>query len=118
MIKVFKTDLFRLFRTKAFYAFPVFIVIVMSLELMFTGIKKQEETASYTVETAVETAAYTEFGIRDMLGSVSDGLLLLFLGISAVMFATSESRNGFNKYAAGCVADRGICRYRSLQRGS
>ena len=121
MIRVLKTDFFRLFRTKAFYAYPIFLVIILTLELTLMGIMTEKENVTdndngVTVEyysadenTDVQedaAGAYTNFGIMDAFSSLSDGLLMLFLGITVVMFATSETRSGFNKNAAGCLNDR------------
>ncbi|MCR5322245.1 MAG: hypothetical protein K6E85_03070 [Lachnospiraceae bacterium] len=162
MIKVFKTDLFRLFRSRSFYAFPIFVTVIMLLQLMLSGVVvevEESDTAGdsgivavdYTVsdtdddgelqtndtdssaapqtdssdtigayaasEVNDTTAAqsndtatgrkYTEIGIITLLETLSDGTLLLFMGIVLVIFATNESKNGFVKTAAGCVADKG-----------
>ena len=132
MIKVFKTDLFRLFRSKSFYAFPIFLIVFLTIELMFSGIVKETgtEVAEDGTETVFETSsdadgagvsievrvdagqeestenAYTEYGIKDLLGAVTDGMILMFLGITLVIFATNETKNGFIKTAAVCVSDK------------
>ena len=140
MIRVLKTDLFRLFRSKAFYAFPITLVIFFTLEMMFSAVINEVEsgqtadteisqietetaqtgpdsgvTAEITVSVDTQAGSdtaknknYTGFGIKDLFGSLTDGLLLLFLGITAVIFATCETRNGFVKTAAGCISDRGF----------
>lgn len=117
MIKVLKTDLFRLFRLKAFYIFPIFVTVVLLVETMLSGVIKSSETEvdngniSITVSVdAPEPASgsqYQEFGISTLIGTLTDGTLLLFLGLVLVIFATNESKNGFVKTAAGCVQDKG-----------
>ena len=122
MIKVIKTDLFRLFRTKAFYAFPIVMIVFMTVELLFSasmetatesyqdenGVYYEVETSSVTEYSGdTEETKYTRFGAKDLFDSVSDGLMLLFVGIALIIFATNETRCGFVKTAAGCVNDRG-----------
>ena len=128
MIKVLKTDLFRLFRSKAFYAFPIVLIIVFSLEMVLSAVVDEGPVVETEISEMTEDGAsgsentlanatgtdniagkkYTSFGIRDLVDAMTDGLLLLFLGITLIMFATSESRSGFIKTAAGCVSDRGF----------
>ncbi|MCR5330620.1 MAG: hypothetical protein K6E62_05450 [Lachnospiraceae bacterium] len=117
MIKVLKTDLFRLFRTKAFYVFPIFVTVILVLEVMLSGVKISDEPEVYNEDGNVTVSIdineipsedqYEQFGISTLLGVVTDGTLLMFLGIALVIFATNESRNGFVKTAAGCVQDKG-----------
>ena len=117
MIKVFKTDLFRLFRSKTFYVFPIFVTVILIIELLFSAVVKEAEsevynedgsmTVSIDIKETPSEEQYEKFGISTLLESITDGTLLLFLGIALVIFATNESRNGFVKTAAGCVQDKG-----------
>ena len=154
MIRVFKTDMFRLFRSTAFYVFPLMLVVFFTVEMFFSAVVNEPETETETSGSAVnaETGAednasegfsvsigytsssteeydtpgtdvtadtdgisddhgtggtsYVTFGIGTLTGSLTDGLLMFFLGIIVVIFATCETRNGFVKNAAGCVSDR------------
>ena len=36
MIKILKTDLFRLFKSKAFYVYPIVVVIIMMIGMLFS----------------------------------------------------------------------------------
>ena len=104
MIKVFKTDLFRLLRTKAFYVYPIFLVVIqilnMSLSVAYVGSDGTE-----TVEV-IDAGKAIGFGPVEMFKGIGDGLLMLFLGLALVIFMTNESRHGFLKNAAGCAADK------------
>ncbi len=156
MIRVFKTDMFRLFRSTAFYAFPLMLVVFFTVEMFFSAVVNEPETETETSGSAVNTETGTEdnasegfsvsigytssstedydtpgtdvtadtdgisddhgtggtpyvpFGIGTLTGSLTDGLLMFFLGITVVIFATCETKNGFVKNAAGCVSDRGF----------
>ena len=93
MIKILKTDFFRLVRTGWFYVFPVFVVILLILECIFT----------ISIDDSENILA---FGIDSFFTCLYSGLLLLFLGFMLVVFYTNESRDGFLKNAAGCVPHR------------
>ena len=132
MIKILKTDLFRLFRSKAFYVYPIVLVFIMIIGMLFSA---QTETREETVgdgqgeiqikvndpNADVKTAnsdskeetdkaetenKYIFFGPTTIFESLSDGMLLMFLGIVLIIFSTGETRNGFVKNAVGCAVDR------------
>ncbi len=104
MIKVFKTDLFRLFRTKAFYVYPIFLVLIQILNMSLSV----AYVSSDGTETVTEIASGTSvaFGPAELAKNIGDGLLMLFLGLALVIFITNESRHGFLKNAAGCATDK------------
>lgn len=163
MKKILKTDLFRLFRTKAFYVYPIFLVIVVIIEMVFAVklssseqdgqpfaggtlvqnynpeekrygedqrqpdyINDTDEIMHIVMDTGNGGSSnfylqpgqvffkeeikiedkYVKLSLPLIFDSLSDGLLLLFLGITLVIFATSETKNGFIKNAVGCVRDR------------
>ena len=155
MIKVIKTDLFRLFRSWVFYVFPLITVVFLALEMVFSAVIDNESTVETTVvneESGMETYSagdgvsenisasdnnagqgsigtsnnngvsenigtpdnstgstegYTGFGIADLFGFLTNGLIMMLMGFTLVIFATSETRNGFVKTAAGCLPNRG-----------
>ncbi|MBR5733183.1 MAG: hypothetical protein IKX80_07085 [Lachnospiraceae bacterium] len=104
MIKVFKTDLFRLLRTKAFYVYPIFLVLIqvlnMSLSVAFVSTDGTETV------TEIASGRAIELGPVELAKNIGDGLLMLFLGLALVIFITNESRHGFLKNAAGCATDK------------
>ena len=102
MIKVFKTDLFRLFRTKAFYVYPIFLVLIQILNMSLSV----AYVSSDGTETVTEIASSVAFGPAELAKNIGDGLLMLFLGLALVIFITNESRHGFLKNAAGCATDK------------
>ena len=102
MIKVLKTDIYRALKTKAFYAYPVFLVLIFVMEFLFAT---SAETYSDGA-VVVEATRTWNIGLQKILECLSDGLLALFLGIFYVLFCTEETRNGFVKNAAGIVPDR------------
>ena len=174
MIRILKTDLFRLFRSKVIWVYPIVIIAAMligSLLSVKTDSKSEENNEArgervevdggfiikvyvpgedpniqgtvYTNDTAEpmnisykeddghevnvtiqpgETFISDDTGLvkrhvvtnlPELFSSLSDGLLLLFLGITLVIFATCETRAGFIKNAAGCAMDR---RYMPLSK--
>lgn len=102
MIRVLKADLFRMFRTKAFYVFPIFTVCFLFVEMFASA-------SSVAVSELGEAAGTTiAIGPTQLLDCLQDGMLMLFLGIFLVIFCTDESRNGFLKNAVGTVSRRAI----------
>jgi len=106
MIKVIKTDLFRLFRTKSFYAFPIFTAFVYVIQFIFKYIRIETENISINADAAAQAGNKIIFGVNDFFGCLNDGLVLVFLGVALMIFCTNETRKGFVKNAAGCVANR------------
>jgi len=125
MIRVIKTDLFRLFRTKAFYVYPIFVTVVMIVGLLFSKINSSSNVTvkiEYQSEMQIEeqesiTAAdenrdedkgtvKVTFGWKQALESLYDSLMVFFLALTLMIFYTNESKNGFIKNSAGCVKDR------------
>ncbi len=104
MIKVFKTDLFRLLRTKAFYVYPIFLAVIQILN-MSLSVKYVSSDGTETV-TEIASGHAVAIGPVKAFGCIGDGLLMLFLGLALVIFMTNESRNGFLKNAAGCATDK------------
>ncbi len=103
MIKVLRTDFFRAFRTKAFYVFPIFVVFMCVMEMLFSAstVSSDGSVVEYVVKSI-------EIGPDDLLADLYDGMLMLFLGIFLVIFCTDESKDGFLKNAAGTVARRAV----------
>ena len=129
MLRVLRTDLFRLFRSKCFYAYPVFLCITLILSLVFSVHESHtEETSNDTRTEVTEDADDGEFGIeikvgiddagrnddekimtigwKDLLEAMYDGMAIMFTTIVLIIFSTSETKRGFIKNAAGCVKDR------------
>ena len=46
MIKVLKTDLFRLFKSKAFYVYPIFILVIVILGNILAAYVKEMKVAA------------------------------------------------------------------------
>ncbi|MBO4510734.1 MAG: hypothetical protein J5718_05260 [Lachnospiraceae bacterium] len=174
MIRILKTDLFRLFRSKVILSYPIVIIAAMVLGALFsvkTDSQSEEKDEAQVVSVRVDggyvvkdyvptddpnlqghvytndtaepmNISYTEddghevnvtiqpgetfvsdekdfvkrhvvTNLPELFSSLSDGLLLLFLGITLVIFATCETRAGFIKNAAGCALDR---RYMPLSK--
>ena len=103
MLKIIKTDLFRLFRTKAFYVYPIFLVFVEIMSMCFSVVRMTDGDSEVIVDFAARSV---KCGPVDFAGCLGDGLLLLFLGIAMAIFYTNESRHGFLKNAAGCAVDK------------
>lgn len=103
MLKIIKTDLFRLFRTKAFYVYPIFLVFVEIMSACFSVVRMTDGDAEVIVDFAARSV---KCGPVDYASCLGDGLLILFLGIAMAIFYTNESRNGFLKNAAGCAVDK------------
>ncbi len=137
MIKVLKTDLFRLFKSKAFYVYPIFILVIVILgNILAAYVKEMEEetdTQGGLTVTVYEEGTETDIVNADIeiktgkavtdsekekltvkistvefFGNYFNGEILLFLGIVLVIFCTCETRFGFVKNAAGSVSDRGF----------
>ncbi len=137
MIKVLKTDLFRLFKSKAFYVYPIFILVIVILgNILAAYVKEMEEetdTQGGLTATVYEEGTETDIINADIeiktgkavtdsekekltvkistvefFGNYFNGEILLFLGIVLVIFCTCETRFGFVKNAAGSVSDRGF----------
>ena len=141
MIKILKTDLFRLFKSKAFYVYPIVVVIIMMIGMLFSvNTDTKEETVAdeqggvtikvYNPDADTENASdlsqdenagkrekennkYIFFGPTTIFESLYDGLTLMFLGIVLIIFSTCETRNGYVKNAVGCAVDR---RYMPLSK--
>lgn len=126
MIKILKTDLFRLFKSKAFYVYPIVVVIIMMIGMLFSvNTDTKEEIVDdeqggvvikvYNPDADTENAnnKYIFFGPTTIFESLYDGLMLMFLGIVLIIFSTCETRNGFVKNAVGCAVDR---RYMPLSK--
>ena len=137
MIKVLKTDLFRLLKSKAFYVYPIFILVIVILgNILAAYVKEMEEetdTQGGLTVTVYEEGTETDIVNADIeiktgkavtdsekekltvkistvefFGNYFNGEILLFLGIVLVIFCTCETRFGFVKNAAGSVSDRGF----------
>lgn len=137
MIKVLKTDLFRLIKSKAFYVYPIFILVIVILgNILAAYVKEMEEetdTQGGLTVTVYEEGTETDIVNADIeiktgkavtdsekekltvkistvefFGNYFNGEILLFLGIVLVIFCTCETRFGFVKNAAGSVSDRGF----------
>ena len=137
MIKVLKTDLFRLIKSKAFYVYPTFILVIVILgNILAAYVKEMEEetdTQGGLTVTVYEEGTETDIVNADIeiktgkavtdsekekltvkistvefFGNYFNGEILLFLGIVLVIFCTCETRFGFVKNAAGSVSDRGF----------
>ena len=126
MIKILKTDLFRLFKSKAFYVYPIVVVIIMMIGMLFsvnTDTKEEivdDEQGGVVIkvydpdaDTENVNNKYIFFGPTTIFESLYDGLTLMFLGIVLIIFSTCETRNGFVKNAVGCAVDR---RYMPLSK--
>ena len=92
MIKIIRTDLFRLFRSKSFYVFPIFVVLIITLSSFFSAAK----------------ADTTKISVLSLADKLADGSILIFVGIILIIFCTSETRAGFIKNSASAVSDRGF----------
>ena len=103
MLKIIKTDLFRLFRTKAFYVYPIFLVIIEIAAMTFSVVRMTDGDSEVIVDFAARAVKY---GPAEYAECLSDGLLMLFMGIALAIFYTNESRHGFLKNAAGCAVDK------------
>ena len=125
MIKIIRTDLFRLFRSKAFYSFPIFIVLIITLSSFFSASKvdKTDESAENEeglhIEISIESEQKeqnnseaqeitTKISVLSMAEKLADGSILIFVGIILIIFCTSETRAGFIKNSASAVSDRGL----------
>ena len=129
MLRVLRTDLYRLFRSRSFYVYPAFLCLTLILSLMFsytnghtveTGDGKQTEDSvnGFNDGFAVEIELNTDkvrplddnkpimIGWNDLLESLYDGLTLIFMAIVLMIFSTSETRRGFIKNSVGCVKNR------------
>lgn len=132
MIRVIKTDLFRLFKSKSFYVFPLFVILFLFLQSVLSvssvqsetgednegvnvGIyKADQETDGVRINAEIKSdtgeAAREELNVKmsipGFLGSLTDELVLFFVGIILVIFCTAETRAGFIKNAAGAVSNR------------
>lgn len=126
MIKVLKTDLYRLFRSKAFlFVFPIYLVIQLGIGMFFSAdtvavevengsdrqggivVQKYDDPdtdANAKVKENIKLPVY--ISTVEMFGNLYTGQLMLFLGIVLVIFCTCETRMGFVKNAAGAVSDR------------
>ena len=133
MIRVLKTDLFRLFRSKVLYVYPIVVVFILILGGVFAAVVQKREvetpnesTEAYSEEEETDSSDNRMISVsvelnQDVIGkdngktiisadtfteSLYDGSMLLFLAITVVIFCTCESRDGFIKNAVGCVDDR------------
>ena len=124
MIKVLKTDLYRLFRSKAFlFVFPIYLVIQLGIGMFFSAdtvevengsdrqggivIQRYDDTdTDVNVKVKEKTKLPVFISTEEMFGNLYTGQLMLFLGIVLVIFCTCETRMGFVKNAAGAVSDR------------
>ena len=102
MIKVLRTDFYRALRTKAFYAFPIFVVLICIIEMCFSV---SRVTADGVVQ---QVAVPVMIDAEALLAELHDGLLMTFLGLFLVIFCTDESKDGFLKNAAGRVSRRAV----------
>ena len=137
MLRVLRTDMYRLFRSKAFYIYPIFMIVIIILSMIFVAEEKEVETeetdgrGGIVVESSVgnetvsveadiskqassaengqaaEGEKHIYIGWGTILESLYDGVSLMFVGIAFIIFCTCETRNGFIKNAVGCVKDRG-----------
>ncbi|MBP5533439.1 MAG: hypothetical protein J6X68_05685 [Lachnospiraceae bacterium] len=124
MIKVLKTDLYRLFRSKAFlFVFPIYLVIQLGIGMFFSAdtvevengsdrqggivIQRYDDTdTDVNVKVKEKTKLPVFISTEEMFGNLYTGQLMLFLGVVLVIFCTCETRMGFVKNAAGAVSDR------------
>ena len=129
MLRVLRTDIYRLFRSKAFYVYPIFVLVVLIINMIFAvntssdvveiksenqvedardgfvdGISDAETGTNKNSEVTKDTPIY--LGMTTLLESLHDGLTVLFITIIFIIFCTCETRRGFIKNAAGCVKDR------------
>ena len=85
MLKIIKTDLFRLFRTKAFYVYPIFLVFVEIMSMCFSVVRMTDGDSEVIVDFAARSV---KCGPVDFAGCLGDGLLILVLGIAMAIFAS------------------------------
>ncbi len=130
MLRVFRTDMYRLFRSKAFYVYPIFMAVIILFSMIFIAENKEVENGGTdrkdgitiensesvpaeangkNIEQAQDSGAekhiYISWGM--LFESLFDGVAILFVGITFIIFCTCETRNGFIKNTVGCVTDRG-----------
>ena len=43
MLRVFRTDMYRLFRSKAFYVYPIFMAVIILFSMIFIAENKEVE---------------------------------------------------------------------------
>ena len=126
MLRVIRTDFYRLFRSKEFYVYPVVMTVLILISMIFTADKGStviEGEDGITIEVTTTENGYIEddngsissesevhISIEDILSSLFNENLL-FLGIIFVIFTTSETRNGFLKNSVACVKDRSYMVY-------
>ncbi|MBR4143883.1 MAG: hypothetical protein IKU06_00325 [Lachnospiraceae bacterium] len=171
MIRILKTDLFRLFRSKVILAFPIVLTISLIFSMLFANVVDEQENQDipnspkvpggivctiadpdkldrnypglhyndtdkpmqiiYTEEDGVEVnitiqpgeafistdedfkSRHVFVGLTDLFDCLYDGFILLFMGLTIIIFSTCETRSGFVKNAAGCAIDR---RYMPLSK--
>ena len=101
MLRVIRTDLYRLFRSKAFYVYPAFLVFLLSINTFFGP---------------ADEALELTMGWEDIIMCTYDETLL-FMGIAFIIFVTCETRNGFVKNAVGCIKDRSYMVFSKILTG-